>query len=104
MPIYEYECVDCGHRLDALQKMSDAPLAECPACNNASLKKKISAPMFRLSGSGWYETDFKSDNQKNLSKGDSADKAAPGKADNKPDNTAAKPNGKDSGAKKEAMA
>jgi len=73
MPIYEYECKQCGHALEALQKISDAPLADCPACDKDTLAKKISAPGFRLSGSGWYETDFKSKNQKNLSKGDSAD-------------------------------
>jgi len=76
MPIYEYVCSDCGHDFEKLQKMSDAPLVDCPACEKQSLKKKISAPGFRLSGSGWYETDFKSDKQKNLSKGDSADKAS----------------------------
>lgn len=59
MPIYEYRCDSCGHELDALQKMNDAPLSDCPACNKAELKKQISAPSFRLKGSGWYETDFK---------------------------------------------
>ena len=71
MPIYEYVCIECGHELEKLQKISDSPLRECPECDAESLKKKISAPGFRLSGSGWYETDFKSDKQKNLSKGDS---------------------------------
>ena len=79
MPIYEYVCSDCGHDFEKLQKMSDAPLIDCPACEKQSLKKKISAPGFRLSGSGWYETDFKSDKQKNLSKGDGADKGAAAK-------------------------
>ena len=74
MPIYEYVCSDCGHEFEKLQKMSDAPLSDCPACEVAGLKKMISAPGFRLSGSGWYETDFKSDKQRNLSKSDSADK------------------------------
>ena len=59
MPIYEYECRECGYRLDALQKMSDPPLSDCPECNQAGLKKLVSAPYFRLKGSGWYETDFK---------------------------------------------
>jgi len=58
-----------------------APLRDCPDCDLQSLKKKISAPGFRLSGSGWYETDFKSDKQKNLSQGDSADKNATNKSD-----------------------
>ncbi len=59
MPIYEYECRECGYRLDALQKMSDPPLNDCPECNQAGLKKLVSAPHFRLKGSGWYQTDFK---------------------------------------------
>lgn len=71
MPIYEYACTDCGHQLEALQKMSDAPLTDCPACGAASLRKKISAAAFRLSGGGWYETDFKSGNKRNLKEADS---------------------------------
>ena len=81
MPIYEYVCEDCGHALEALQKISDTPLLACPACEKDALKKKISAPRFRLSGSGWYETDFKSQNQKNLAKGDSADSGSSTKSD-----------------------
>ena len=84
MPIYEYVCNDCGHEFEALQKISDAALKTCPACEQDSLKKKISAAGFRLSGSGWYETDFKSDRKKNLAQGDSSEaggsKAADGKA------------------------
>ncbi len=67
MPIYEYVCKSCDHEFEALQKMSDDPLTQCPQCNNLSLTKKISAAGFRLSGSGWYETDFKSGKKKNLS-------------------------------------
>ena len=77
MPIYEYQCTACGEITEALQKISDAPLTDCPACGAAALRKKISAVAFRLKGSGWYETDFKSDNQKNLA-GDSAEKSAEG--------------------------
>lgn len=66
MPIYEYVCTECDHAHEALQKISDIPLIDCPACGKPGLKKMISAPRFRLSGSGWYETDFKSSNQKNL--------------------------------------
>ena len=66
MPIYEYECQSCGHHLEAIQKMSDAPLTDCPQCARAALKKRISAPGFRLSGGGWYETDFKTGSKKNL--------------------------------------
>ncbi|MFA9419772.1 MAG: FmdB family zinc ribbon protein [Gammaproteobacteria bacterium] len=66
MPIYEYVCTECEHAYEALQKMSDDPLQECPSCGKPALKKLVSAAGFRLSGSGWYETDFKSDKQKNL--------------------------------------
>ena len=64
MPIYEYVCTECEHAHEALQKLSDAPLIACPACGESTLKKKISASGFRLSGSGWYETDFKSQAKK----------------------------------------
>lgn len=66
MPIYEYSCQSCGHRLEAIQRLADAPLIDCPACNQSSLKKQVSAPSFRLSGGGWYETDFKTGDKKNL--------------------------------------
>ena len=67
MPIYEYQCTACGESHDALQKLSDAPLVDCPACGEPELKKKISAAGFRLTGGGWYETDFKTgDKKKNL--------------------------------------
>ncbi len=61
MPIYEYRCAACGHHLEALQKMSEAPLRKCPECGKLRLKRLLSASRFRLKGSGWYETDFKSD-------------------------------------------
>lgn len=70
MPIYEYQCQACDHALEALQKMSDPVLTTCPKCEKDSLKKKISAAGFRLKGKGWYETDFKSSNQKNLAAAD----------------------------------
>ncbi len=78
MPIYEYECQKCGHTLEALQKLSDRPLRECPECGKHQLKRLVSAPRFRLAGSGWYETDFKSDKERKrniLEKGDA--EAAP---------------------------
>ncbi len=80
MPIYEYQCNDCGHQLEALQKISDDALQDCPACEKPALKKLISAAGFRLSGSGWYETDFKTGSKKNLageqsSSGDSSSKS-----------------------------
>jgi putative FmdB family regulatory protein len=64
MPIYEYRCGECGHTLDALQKLNDDPLKHCPECESDALKRLISAPAFRLKGGGWYETDFKSDKEK----------------------------------------
>jgi len=66
MPIYEYECVSCGHKLEAIQKLSDAPLTDCPECEESQLKKLVSAAGFRLKGGGWYETDFKSGSKKNV--------------------------------------
>lgn len=74
MPIYEYCCDHCGHSLDILQKMSDAPITLCPQCQQQTLTKLVSAAGFRLSGSGWYETDFKSgtDKKRNLSEATSA--------------------------------
>ena len=64
MPIYEYECESCGHRLEAIQKMSDPALTDCPTCGNSALKKLVSAAGFQLKGSGWYATDFKGGGQK----------------------------------------
>jgi len=61
MPFYEYQCEACGKHQEVLQKMSDAPLKKCPACGKSKLKRLISAPVFRLKGGGWYETDFKTD-------------------------------------------
>lgn len=66
MPIYEYQCQACGEMLEALQKISDAPLVDCKTCGKPELKKKISAAAFRLKGGGWYETDFKTGNKRNL--------------------------------------
>jgi putative FmdB family regulatory protein len=73
MPIYEYRCEDCHHEMEAIQKMADPPLSDCPSCGAPALKKKISAVGFRLKGSGWYETDFKnSDKKKNIANKDDA--------------------------------
>ncbi len=74
MPIYEYQCNACGHTVEAIQKMSDAPLQDCPACGASALRKLISAPRFRLKGSGWYETDFKTTNKRNIAGSDHASK------------------------------
>ena len=59
MPIYEYKCTECQHRLEKLQKMSDDPLKDCPECQQSALTKLVSASSFKLKGNGWYETDFK---------------------------------------------
>ncbi len=75
MPIYEYQCQSCSHELEALQKMSDEALSTCPKCEIDALQKKISAVGFRLKGNGWYETDFKSGNKKNIAGDKPADKA-----------------------------
>ena len=66
MPIYGYECTDCEHTFDALQKMSDPKLTDCPQCGESSLRKQLSAPKFRLKGKGWYETDFKTGDKRNI--------------------------------------
>ncbi len=66
MPIYEYACKACGFEKDVLQKLSDEPLTECPSCEEQTFSKRISAAGFRLKGSGWYETDFKTGKKKNL--------------------------------------
>jgi putative FmdB family regulatory protein len=109
MPIYEYECQACGQVLDALQKVSDEPLVHCPSCGEGALKKLISAPRFRLKGSGWYETDFKDKNRRNIASGDSGasdtsatsgSSAKPAKADvKKSDTPAASPSTGSGGGK-----
>lgn len=80
MPIYEYACKSCGHVFDALQKMTEDPLSDCPDCGAPELKKLLSAPNFRLKGSGWYETDFKQKNQRNLADGAAKQEAKDDKA------------------------
>jgi putative FmdB family regulatory protein len=84
VPIYEYACKKCQHTFDALQKMNDEPLLDCPACGEPELRRLISAPRFRLKGAGWYETDFKKDNQRNVHKADD-DAPKKDKADSKSD-------------------
>ncbi len=82
MPIYEYECSECAHQFEIIQKMSDDPLVDCPACHAPKLKKLISAAAFRLKGQGWYETDFKKDNRKQLVDTDSKAKDSEAKKTN----------------------
>lgn len=82
MPIYAYHCAECGHSFDKLQKMSDPDPETCPSCGAHQVKRQVTAPSFRLAGSGWYETDFKKDGDKkrNLSEGSEGT----GKAESKP--------------------
>lgn len=88
MPFYEYECSSCRYYAEVMQKITDTPLKKCPSCGQTTFKKLISAPVFRLKGSGWYETDFKSDkdNQRNLAGGDKEEAAS--KAENKAESNA----------------
>ncbi len=62
MPIYAYKCESCGHAKDVLQKISDAPLTQCPACGADAFRKQVTAAGFQLKGSGWYVTDFRGGN------------------------------------------
>lgn len=89
MPFYEYQCTKCGHEEEVLQKVSDEPLKKCPACGKLTMKKKVTAAAFRLKGGGWYETDFKSGDKKNVA-GDKKTETKV-KADDKPASTNDKP-------------
>lgn len=86
MPIYAYKCESCGHAKDVLQKMSDAPLSDCPACGAPAFRKQLTAAGFQLKGSGWYATDFRNGGSKPPASGEAktADggetKAAEGKS------------------------
>jgi putative FmdB family regulatory protein len=81
MPIYEYRCNDCGHELERIQRMSEDPLRDCPACEKPELQRLISAAAFRLKGAGWYETDFKKDGKRNLADSGNEAPKAESKAD-----------------------
>lgn len=87
MPFYEYECPNCGFKDEVLQMISEKPLKKCPSCGKSGIKKLISAPVFRLKGSGWYETDFKSDkeNKRNLAGAEKEEAKAESKTDAKAD-------------------
>lgn len=91
MPIYEYQCQACGHDVEKLQRINDEPLKECPECGKPQLVRLVSAAGFRLKGAGWYETDFKKSNKKNLHDGEGsgspkpeAKPAAPAAGEKKP--------------------
>jgi putative FmdB family regulatory protein len=116
MPFYEYECQACKYYTEVMQKISDAPLSKCPSCGKRALKKLVSAPVFRLKGAGWYETDFKSDKEskRNLlgSEKDEpkAESKTEGKTEGKAEGKEAKPavkdgkDGKDSAPAKDKAA
>lgn len=98
MPIYEFECTACGNIFDRLQKLSDPDPQDCASCGAGPIRRRVTAPSFRLSGSGWYETDFKKDGDKkrNLTESESAAAKPDAKADSKAD---AKPDAKATEAK-----
>lgn len=96
MPIYEYQCSACGYHYEALQKISDAPLTQCPECGKDSLSKLLSATSFRLKGGGWYETDFKSGKKQNLASDEKVQSKPSSSTEAKPD---AKPKPKSSDTK-----
>ena len=91
MPIYGFECESCGHQFDRLQKLSDADPTHCPACEKETLRRQLTAPQFRLSGSGWYETDFKKDGDKKRNLADASDTKSSAGTESK---TEAKPESK----------
>jgi putative FmdB family regulatory protein len=92
MPFYEYHCANCGHHHEELQKVTDKPLTKCPACGRNKLNRLISAPVFRLKGGGWYETDFKSDKESKRNLAGEKEPAEPkAEAADKPKETAARP-------------
>ncbi len=107
MPIYEYQCDHCEHKMEAIQKISDAPLKDCPECKQETLRKLVSAAAFKLTGTGWYETDFKDKKPKNKEGSKSAnnkDSGETGKSETKGTKTIDKGDtGKTSG-KSESMA
>ena len=106
MPFYEYECASCKFYTEVMQKISDPPLEKCPSCGKKALKKLVSAPVFRLKGGGWYETDFKSDkeNKRNLAGAEreesssKSDESKPAKTDDaKPAAASSEPAAKSAG-------
>ncbi len=103
MPFYEYQCKNCGHTLEAMQKINDSPLRKCPHCGKSQLTRLMSAPVFRLKGGGWYETDFKGDqdHKKNLADRPESDAA---KDDKKPADAKSDAAGKDAPAKEASTA
>jgi len=91
MPIYEYQCTECGYQTEVLQKIADDPLQDCPQCHKPAMKKMVTAAAFRLKGGGWYETDFKSGKKKNVHDAGDASKTDSKSPDKFASKTADKP-------------
>jgi putative FmdB family regulatory protein len=100
MPIYEYKCSECGHQLEAIQKVNDAPLKDCPACKRGSLKRLVSAAGFQLKGSGWYATDFKNKGRKQPDQSKSDTKESGDKSSESADKSSSDTGGDTTPAKK----
>ena len=99
MPIYEYQCKSCSKSFEQIQKISDDPLTDCPECGQAALVKLVSAAAFRLKGQGWYETDFKKSEKRNLAqdeKSTSSEESGSGASGDKPGGDKANKKGKES--------
>ena len=103
MPIYEYQCTECGYQAEVLQKISDDPLKDCPECGKPTMKKMVTAAAFRLKGGGWYETDFKSGKKKNVHEAGDAPKSG-SKSPDKAAKTTDKPAGAGTAATKKPTA
>jgi putative FmdB family regulatory protein len=88
MPFYEYECQSCKFYTEVMQKISDPPLVKCPSCGKRTLQKLVSAPVFRLKGSGWYETDFKSDKEGKRNLAVEREESKPAAEESKPETKA----------------
>jgi putative FmdB family regulatory protein len=91
MPIYAYKCASCGHAKDVLQKLSDSPLTQCPACGAEAFSKQVTAAGFQLKGSGWYATDFKGGNKPAPAAEGDKPAETPKTGEAKPADTASKP-------------
>jgi putative FmdB family regulatory protein len=88
MPFYEYECQSCKFYTELMQKISDPPLVKCPSCGKRTMQKLVSAPVFRLKGGGWYETDFKTDKEGKRNLAVEREESKPAAEESKPDTKA----------------
>ena len=104
MPIYEYQCTECGYQTEVLQKISDNPLKDCPECGKPTMKKMVTAAAFRLKGGGWYETDFKSGKKKNVHDTGDASKSDSKSSDKAASTTTDKPAGTGTSTEKKPAA